>query len=58
MEKVGGRNCGEFMVIRQIRQRFPHQSFPPYGSYYSSFFSIFELSFEVYVPHIILMSYV
>ena len=31
MGKVSGRNFGEFMVIRQIRQCFPHQSFSPYG---------------------------
>ena len=29
--KIGGRNFSEFMVIRQNRQRFPRQSFPPYG---------------------------
>ena len=28
MEKVGGRNFGEFIVIRQIRQRFPPPKFP------------------------------
>ena len=28
MEKVGGKNFGEFMVIRQIRQRFPPPKFP------------------------------
>ena len=28
MGKVGGRNFGEFMVIRQICQRFPPPKFP------------------------------
>ena len=28
MGKVGGRNFGEFMVIRQIRERFPLPKFP------------------------------
>ena len=28
MGKVGGRNFGEFMVIRQIRQRSPPPRFP------------------------------
>ena len=28
MGKVGRRNFGEFMVIRQIRQRFPPPKFP------------------------------
>ena len=29
--KFGWSKFGEFMVVRQIRQRFPHQSFPLYG---------------------------
>ena len=29
MGKIGERNFGEFMVIRQIRQRFPPPTFPP-----------------------------
>ena len=52
MGKIDGRNFGEFMVIRQIRQRFPRQSFPPYGTVYDMHAEVTRAAFT-YVHRLI-----